>query len=166
MDLHAEFTQEKTKHTNRLFWTSMTLLWHVPELPPCLLSVLQLWARSWWLTCWYETSWGRSKTPCCWMFRTWPKTRTCSGRSAPKVWLRLVWDHNGLRVQLGQGDGWQWRLNDHISRKITHQSPRMTLTLRPMIKKKSSWFRNMIFSLVQFRRRTRKPVEPQRQFGS
>lgn len=123
-----QFARKKTKHNGRTrdVWEKSP----VSDLPRCLLFSLQLWARSWWPTCWYETSWGRSRTPCCWMFRTWPKTRTCSGQSAPKVWARLVWDHHGLQVQLGQGDGRQWRLNHPIYRKISRQSPRMTLTLR------------------------------------
>lgn len=47
----------------------------VSSLIPSLFF-LQLWAPSWWPTCWYETSWGRSRMPCCLMSRTWPNTRT------------------------------------------------------------------------------------------
>lgn len=78
------------------------VLFFPSDLPSCLLFVLQLWAPNWWLTCWYETSWGRSRTPCCWMFRTWPNTRTWSEQSEPIVWECLLWDEDGPSRQIFQ----------------------------------------------------------------
>lgn len=119
------------------------VLFFPSDLPACLLFVLQLWAPSWWLTCWYETSWGRSRTPCCWMFRTWPNTRTWSEQSAPMVWECLLWDQDGPSRQIFQ-----------VYRKDkTPQLSRMTLILR----QNTSWCADI--SLVQFRRPTNRACE-------
>lgn len=119
------------------------VLFFPSDLPACLLFVLQLWALNWWLTCWYETSWGRSRTPCCWMFRTWPNTRTWSEQSEPIVWECLLWDQDGPS---------RWIFQVYRKDK-TPQLSRMTLILRP----NTSWC--PVISLVQFRRTNNRACE-------